>query len=190
MTGTLELARSGALLARLRSEAPLVQCITNGVAMNVAANVLLAAGASPAMVAAPEEAGEFAGYAGAVTINIGTLSSESVAGMEAAAAGAVRAGTPWVLDPVAHQATAYRRATIARLMALKPTIIRGNASETSRSPGGRGRRGAWTPGTTWPQRPGRPQPSPARPGRWLRSPGRLMSSPMAGSRSGSPGARR
>lgn len=117
------------LYTRMREASPLVQCITNYVAMNVAANVLLAAGASPAMVHTEEEAGEFAAIAGALTVNIGTLSPAWVAGMRAAIAGAQKAGKPWVLDPVAHFATTYRRQTVADLLALRPTIIRGNASE-------------------------------------------------------------
>ena len=36
-------------LEELRSRCPLVQCITNYVSMDIMANVLLAAGASPAM---------------------------------------------------------------------------------------------------------------------------------------------
>ena len=77
---SLELTRTpDHLLAALRAEPPLVQCITNYVAMNIAANVLLAAGASPAMVSDAEEAGEFAGIAGALTVNIGTLSAPFVA---------------------------------------------------------------------------------------------------------------
>ena len=45
-----ELADSWALYQRLREQTPLVQCITNYVAMNMTANVLLATGASPAVV--------------------------------------------------------------------------------------------------------------------------------------------
>lgn len=119
----------GILLDQLRRQSPLVQCITNYVAMNYAANVLLAAGASPAMVHAPEEAGEFAHLAGAVTINVGTLSSPWLEGMRAAATVAHESGKPWVLDPVAHFATAFRRKAVEELLALKPTVIRGNASE-------------------------------------------------------------
>ncbi|AXQ92807.1 hydroxyethylthiazole kinase [Cereibacter azotoformans] len=121
--------RCGAYLDTMRSTAPLVQCITNFVAMNVMANVLLAAGASPAMVHDAEESGEFAAIAQVLTINLGTPSPRWVEGMEAAARGAVAAGRPWVLDPVAVGATAFRRGLGARLLALKPTVIRGNASE-------------------------------------------------------------
>jgi hydroxyethylthiazole kinase len=126
----------GSLLDEMRQASPLVQCITNYVAMNIAANVLLAAGASPAMVHAEREAGEFAAIAGALTVNIGTLSPDWVAGMLAAVEGAERAGKPWVLDPVAHFATGYRRDTVAGLLALRPTIIRGNASEIIALAGG------------------------------------------------------
>lgn len=122
-------AAPGSLLAALRAEPPLVQCITNAVAMSIVANVLLAAGASPAMVADAEEAGEFARIAGALTVNIGTLSMPQVEGMRAAIGGAQAAGRPWVLDPVACQATALRRRVAAELVGLGPTIIRGNASE-------------------------------------------------------------
>lgn len=126
----------GAQLTTMRQTVPLVQCITNFVAMNIAANVVLAAGASPAMVHAEEEAAEFAAIAGAVTINIGTLSTGWLAGMRAAAKAAVQANKPWVLDPVAHYATPFRRAAVAELMELRPTIVRGNASEIIALAGG------------------------------------------------------
>lgn len=119
----------GAELARMRQAAPLVQNITNYVAMNPMANLMLAIGASPAMVHAQEEAAEFAGFAGALTVNIGTLDPDWVKSMERAAWAANEAGTPWVLDPVAVGATALRRDAGERLLALNPTVIRGNASE-------------------------------------------------------------
>jgi hydroxyethylthiazole kinase len=125
-----------ALFAQMRDTSPLVQCITNYVAMNFAANTLLAAGASPAMVHTPEESGEFATIAGALTVNIGTLSPQWVEGMKAAAQSANQANKPWVLDPVAHFATAFRRDTVAELLELNPAIIRGNASEIIALAGG------------------------------------------------------
>ncbi|MDO1585410.1 hydroxyethylthiazole kinase [Rhizobium oryzicola] len=129
----------GSLLTALRADPPLVQNITNFVAMNIAANVLLAAGASPAMVHAEEEASEFAGIARALTINIGTLSAGWMKGMHSAADAANRAGKPWVLDPVAHYATNFRRQAVDALLAHRPTIIRGNASEIIALAGGTNR---------------------------------------------------
>ncbi|UXX81941.1 hydroxyethylthiazole kinase [Roseovarius pelagicus] len=119
----------GTYLTKMRSTAPLVQNITNYVAMNIMANVMLAAGASPAMVHAREEAGEFAAIAQALSVNIGTLDPEWVSAMEEAAGVMAAAGKPWVLDPVAIGATTLRQDAGARLLALKPTVIRGNASE-------------------------------------------------------------
>lgn len=124
------------LVAALRRDAPLVQCLTNFVSMNTAANVLLAMGASPAMVHAQEEAPEFARVCGAVVINIGTLSSPWLDSMLLTAASANEAGIPWVLDPVAHHATAFRRDAVQRLLDLRPAIIRGNASEIIALAGG------------------------------------------------------
>lgn len=133
----------GTLLGEMRAQAPLVQCITNFVAMNIAANTLLAAGASPAMVHDMRESGEFAGVAAALTVNIGTLSPDWLGGMRAAAEAANAAGHPWVLDPVAHFATDFRRRATQGLMELGPSIVRGNASEILALGGGAGQgRGA------------------------------------------------
>ena len=123
-------------LKKLRDETPLVHCITNYVAMNIAANVTLAAGASPAMLHAAEEVADFAPICGALTINIGTLSEPWVQSMKLAAIAAKKASVPWVLDPVAHFATPYRKKIAQELMELNPTIIRGNASEIIALTGG------------------------------------------------------
>ena len=117
------------ILVEMRAKSPLVQCITNYVAMNTAANVLLAAGASPAMIHAEEEAGEFAGIVSALTVNIGTLSPQWVSGMKAAVKGAKTAGTPWVFDPVAHFASSFRKNAALEILDLGPDVLRGNASE-------------------------------------------------------------
>ena len=129
MTLAATLDRPSKTLRSLRAQGPLVQNITNFVAMDLAANTLLAVGASPAMVHAPQEAAEFATVAGALTVNLGTMDSHWVASAEAAAKAAVAAGRPWVLDPVAVGATGFRRDNAARLLACKPTVVRGNASE-------------------------------------------------------------
>jgi len=117
------------LLVQLREQNPLVHCITNYVAMNVAANVVLAAGASPAMVHAPEEIADFTPVCRALTVNIGTLSPAWAASMLAAARIANDNTLPWVLDPVAHFISEYRKEVAQELLALRPAILRGNASE-------------------------------------------------------------
>ena len=122
-------ARTSELLTELRQARPLVQTITNFVSMDAAANVLLAIGAAPAMIHAPEESGEFARIADALVVNIGTLSQLWIEGGEVAASAAHMHGKPWVLDPVGVGATAFRNDAVARLLRHRPTVIRGNASE-------------------------------------------------------------
>ncbi|MGL5137394.1 MAG: hydroxyethylthiazole kinase [Beijerinckiaceae bacterium] len=126
---TFETAALSGLLKELRARKPLIHNITNFVVMNFTANVLLAAGASPAMVHAPEEASEFAAISSALVVNIGTLDANFVAGMERAVASARSKSVPWALDPVGVGATPYRSAVAARLAAMQPAIIRANASE-------------------------------------------------------------
>jgi len=119
----------GVSLRDMRATPPLVHNITNFVAMNVMANVLLAVGASPAMVHAREEAAEFAALAQALTVNIGTADPDWGAAMREAAAVMNEAGRPWVFDPVGVAATRFRQDLSAKLLDLKPTVVRGNASE-------------------------------------------------------------
>ncbi len=129
-------------LAAIRARVPLVHNITNAVVTNSTANALLAVGASPAMVESAEEVEEFAAIADALVINLGTVSPPRAAAMRLAVAAAEAAGKPWVLDPVAAGALAYRTGVARALAARGPEVIRGNASEIMALAGeGRGGRG-------------------------------------------------
>jgi hydroxyethylthiazole kinase len=103
--------------------------MTNVVVTGFTANVLLATGASPAMVEAVQESGEFAGVADGLLINVGTLTADMAESMRTAVAAAQAAGTPWVLDPVAVGALQFRTKFAAELLDSGPAIVRGNASE-------------------------------------------------------------
>lgn len=142
-SSTPDAAALGRALARMREDSPLVQCLTNTVVTNWTANVLLAAGAAPAMIDNPREAGGFAGAAGCVLVNLGTLQEHTAAAMHEAVRGAHEAGTPWVLDPVGAGAGLPWRTGVARdlLDARAPAIVRGNASEILGLTGGSGGRG-------------------------------------------------
>jgi hydroxyethylthiazole kinase len=129
-------------LSRMRDLAPLTHCITNIVAANFTANVLLAVGASPAMVIAAEEVAEFAAIASGMLINVGTVTNEEAKAMFLGAAAARESGTPWVLDPVAVGAVQFRTNVVKELLEHQPGIVRGNASEiialTGSAGGGKG----------------------------------------------------
>nr|WP_295934250.1 hydroxyethylthiazole kinase [uncultured Dyadobacter sp.] len=117
-------------LRNLRASAPLVHNITNFVVMNFTANALLAIGASPVMAHAVEEVEDMAAIAGALVVNIGTLSPPWVEGMKLAMKKAAALGKPIILDPVGAGATPYRNSALTELLTTaSPAIIRGNASE-------------------------------------------------------------
>ena len=114
----------------IRDKAPLVHNITNYVVMNNTANALLAIGASPVMAHAVPEVEEMTGIAGALVLNIGTLSDTWIEAMFKAAKKAKSRQIPIVIDPVGVGATQYRTRTARELIqASAPSIIRGNGSE-------------------------------------------------------------
>lgn len=125
-----------------RTRSPLVHCMTNDVVQTFTANVLLALGASPAMVIDADEAPQFAAFADTLLINVGTLTQSRAATMRTAVESANASQKPWTLDPVAVGALTLRTEFCQQLLSLQPAAIRGNASEilalAGMSRGGRG----------------------------------------------------
>jgi hydroxyethylthiazole kinase len=124
--------RSGADLAAIRERKPLIHQITNYVVMNETANATLALGALPVMAHAKEEVEEMASVAGALVLNIGTLSEHWIEAMLLAAKAANRTGAPVVLDPVGAGATSLRTATAKQILAeTDVAVVRGNPAEVA-----------------------------------------------------------
>jgi len=122
----------GATLLALRQRRPLVHQITNYVVMNETANATLALGALPVMAHAREEVEEMVRLAGALVLNIGTLSPHWIEAMLLAGKAANEAGIPVVLDPVGAGATMYRTETARRILGdVDVAVLRGNAGEVA-----------------------------------------------------------
>jgi hydroxyethylthiazole kinase len=118
---------AGTTLRTLRERKPLVHQITNYVVMNETANATLALGA---LAHAREEVEEMVRLAGALVLNIGTLSPAWVEAMLAAGKVANDGAIPVVLDPVGAGATSYRTDTARRILEeVRVTVLRGNAGE-------------------------------------------------------------
>ncbi len=118
------------LLAAVRSHRPLVHHITNSVTINDCANITISAGAAPVMAEAPEEVAEMVSAAGALVLNIGTLSRGQVDAMLIAGRRANVLGIPVILDPVGAGATRFRTETAWRLLdSLDVAVLKGNAGE-------------------------------------------------------------
>ena len=117
-------------LAALREKKPLIHNITNFVVMNYTANALLAMGASPVMAHAQNEVEDMVSFAGALVLNIGTLTEDWIASMIKAGKKATALGKPIILDPVGSGATALRTNSAKKIIeAAAVSVIRGNASE-------------------------------------------------------------
>jgi hydroxyethylthiazole kinase len=117
-------------LSAIRDQKPLIHNITNYVVMNYTANALLAMGASPVMAHATNEVEDMVSFAGALVLNIGTLSNEWITAMLKAGRKASEQQTPIILDPVGSGATALRTRSAKKIIAETDiSVIRGNASE-------------------------------------------------------------
>jgi hydroxyethylthiazole kinase len=122
----------GQALRELRERRPLVHQITNYVVMNETANATLALGALPVMAHAREEVEEMVALAGALVLNIGTLSPHWIDAMLLAGKAANEHGVPVVLDPVGAGATRFRTETARRLLdEVKVAVLRGNQGEVA-----------------------------------------------------------
>lgn len=117
------------LIERLRVRQPRVHCITNAVAQNFTANLLLAAGAVPSMTIAREEVAAFASRADALLVNLGTFDPERRAAADLAIIEIRAAAKPFVLDPVLIDRSPPRAAYARGLLSHRPSAIRMNAAE-------------------------------------------------------------
>jgi hydroxyethylthiazole kinase len=120
---------AAALIERLRRRSPYVHCITNAVAQNFTANVLLAIGCVPSMTLSAEEVGAFVSRADALLVNLGTFDRERRGATGIAVETAAKANVPWLLDPVFIDRSAARADFAGALIGRAPKAVRVNAAE-------------------------------------------------------------
>lgn len=117
-------------LSILKEKKPLIHNITNFVVMNYTANALLSMGASPVMAHSQDEVEEMVSFAGALVLNIGTLTKDWIVSMIKAGKRASELGTPIILDPVGSGATSLRTNSAKKIIEeTKISVLRGNPSE-------------------------------------------------------------
>lgn len=118
------------VLERVRSQKPLVHHITNWVSIYDCAQITRASGALPVMAHAPEEVEEMVSLAGALVLNIGTLTNELIDSMVLAGRKANELNIPVVLDAVGAGATKLRtEKSLELLNKVQFRVVKGNASE-------------------------------------------------------------
>jgi len=118
-------------LERLRARSPRVHCITNAVAQNFTANVLLALGCVPSMTLSAEEVAGFVAGAQALLVNLGTFDAERRQASELAIKTAAEKKIPWVLDPVFVDRSRTRADFARMLIRRSPNVVRLNHAEFS-----------------------------------------------------------
>lgn len=127
-----------AAVEAMRTRPPLVHGITGSTTRTLVADGLLAAGARPMLTETREEAPALVAVADALLVNLGSLSSDGAAAALPTAGAAAAHGLPWVLDPTAIGVAPLRTPLARQLLALGPTVVRGNASEVRTLVGERG----------------------------------------------------
>lgn len=125
----LDAARVASVLARVAENRPRVQCLTNTVAQNITANMLLAFGAIPSMAIHVDEVAAMAEGAGAILINIGTINAESELAIPKLLEVARERGKPLVFDPVFVELSPLRQHIAREVLRLPNLVVRGNATE-------------------------------------------------------------
>ncbi len=117
-------------LDNVRNKRPLVHSITNYVTANDCANAILAIGGSPVMADDAEDVKDITKISDGLNINIGTLSSRTIAAMLEALKAANEKNIPVLLDPVGAGASKLRTETAVGLIEFGGiSVIRGNISE-------------------------------------------------------------
>ncbi len=126
---SLDAAQVASILARVAERRPRVHCLTNTVAQNLTANMLLAFGAVPSMASHPEEVAAVASGAGAILINLGTISPEGERAIPKLLEVARQRAIPLVLDPVFVELSPLRLKLADEVLRLPGVTVRGNATE-------------------------------------------------------------
>lgn len=112
----------------LRRDGARIHSITNTVAQNFTANVLLACNTKPSMTVNPDEVHAFTSRADALHLNLGTLDKGRVSAIKKALEIANTRSIPVLLDPVMAHVSPLRAEFASEIM-NRTSIIRGNIHE-------------------------------------------------------------
>ena len=112
----------------LRRDGARIHSITNTVAQNFTANVLLACNTKPSMTVNPDEVKAFTSRADALHLNLGTLDKGRVSAINKALEVANTRSIPVLLDPVMAHVSPLRAEFAGEIMD-RASIIRGNIHE-------------------------------------------------------------
>lgn len=119
----------GEILDLLRSSNLRVHAITGAISLEIIANGLSALGVRPSLTVNIEEIEDFILSSDAMLLNLGMLDRDRFEVLPVAARIAVKAGKPFVLDPVYADRSPVRRTLARGLLETGPQIVKLNQRE-------------------------------------------------------------
>ncbi|MGN0674772.1 MAG: hydroxyethylthiazole kinase [Oscillospiraceae bacterium] len=118
------------LRQKIKTERPLVHCITNHISINDCANALLALGAKPIMAEHKDEVADITASAKALAVNLGNISDSRLAAISVSGDTAKKLGIPCIIDLVGVGCSRLRLDFASDFIErCSPAIIKGNESE-------------------------------------------------------------
>lgn len=117
-------------LRKIKTEQPLVHCITNHISINDCANAVLALGGKPIMAEHPEEVAEITSVSKALAVNLGNISESRMESIMISGKTARERGIPVVIDAAGAACSSLRlRFSKNFIEKYRPSVIKGNEAE-------------------------------------------------------------
>lgn len=118
------------ILEQVKTQQPLIHCITNPISINQCANAILSVGAKPIMAEHPKEVCEITNTSDALMLNIGNITDARIESIILSIRKAKERNIPVLLDVVGIACSTFRRKYVSNLLnKFIPSAIKGNYSE-------------------------------------------------------------
>ena len=114
----------------VKTEKPLIHCITNHISINDCANVVLAVGAKPIMAEHPAEVSEITASSKALAVNLGNITDIRMKSILISGKTALKKSIPSIIDIVGVACSNLRLDFTKKfILECHPNVIKGNMSE-------------------------------------------------------------
>ena len=118
------------IINSIRSNAPLIHCITNPISINDCANAVLAVGAKPIMAEHPKEVAKITSMASVLAVNLGNITDARINSIMISGKTSSENNIPSVIDAVGVTCSDIRLELAKEYINLcRPAVIKGNISE-------------------------------------------------------------
>lgn len=119
-----------AIRHQVKTEKPLIHCITNHISINDCANVVLAVGAKPIMAEHPAEVSEITTSSKSLAVNLGNITDIRMQSILISGKTALEKSIPSIIDIVGVACSTLRLDFTKKfILECQPNIIKGNMSE-------------------------------------------------------------